>query len=536
MRNWIQAARRKAASRNKVLWISAVLLMLLAFGQQVFAKEYYLYGDQREGTRFKYKIYSSKVSLQKSFAQLPEEEQQIVRAAYSDLVAEDTPPFPKNGLKSLLKPYIEKFKWYGGDFKVGTLFALVNKDGNVTELRAQEGVNPEVVRYMTRIFKATEFDPGLCAGAPCDMHFQLEFKPIKEPELRSNTASFSETPLTSLTLLDNVSMYTNLSDDSAYVAPEPVEVSGNLLSSYPGTELSMARTGRVLLSFMVDKEGNVFEPIIEQVNNPAFSDAAMKWISKLKYKPATVNNAPIDSWKRVTARFDMDFVSTSRYVSTKLFNAYHEKFNQEVVKENPNQKKLQKYLTRLASARHGSHYAYELLSKARYHYATKFGSKDEQIKAIKEMMLSNDKGLALAGNEVADKKLIRLMIESSYYGEAIEAYYHARSKYEGEVWDSFKSLFGASIKEIEQLADSNQAFSRAVNLDDSGSATLPLLKGSFTFDQIQGNIEKLKLRCRSKFKELEFVANVDYKIPESWGNCQLQLLGAKNTRTQMIQL
>ncbi len=55
------------------------------------------------------------------------------------------------------------------------------------------------------------------------------------------------------------------------------------------------------------------------------------------------------------------------------------------------------------------------------------------------------------------------------------------------------------------------------------------------FDQIKGKFEKLKLRCSRKFKELKFVADAEYKIPEKWGVCQLQIIGDKGSEGRIIQ-
>ena len=54
-------------------------------------------------------------------------------------------------------------------------------------------------------------------------------------------------------------------------------------------------------------------------------------------------------------------------------------------------------------------------------------------------------------------------------------------------------------------------------------------------EQAQGEFDKLVLRCQYKFAELNFKADTDYQIPDSWGACQLQVTGTAGASAQMIQ-
>ena len=86
------------------------------------------------------------------------------------------------------------------------------------------------------------------------------------------------------------------------------------------------------------------------------------------------------------------------------------------------------------------------------------------------------------------------------------------------------------------MAGSDKPFARAINLADSDNIKVPLMKSSFTFDNVEGKLKQIKLRCEAKFKSLEFVSDADYSVPESWGRCQIEILGDKNTSAQLIQL
>lgn len=316
---------------------------------------------------------------------------------------------------------------------------------------------------------------------------------------------------------------------------EFIEGSDKTFSAYPGSESRMARTARVMVSFIIKKDGTVAEPMIERINNDRFSKNVLKWTSLRNYKPATVDGQPVDSWQRQRFGFNIAFDYRSGRVSTELFNKHYKNFNTEISKEQPDQEKLQESLKRMAGSRHGSTLAYEMISSSRYKYAEKFLDRDAQIYALREMMLSNDRNIAVAKGTIADQELIRLLIEAGYYGEALEAYNDARYKLRSDYRAQLRELFAPTIAQITDIINSDQAFSRPVKVGESGYTFLPLAKPNFGFDDIIGKFETIKLRCERKFAELKFVADSDYQIPENWGACQLQLLGKDGASAQLVQ-
>lgn len=323
--------------------------------------------------------------------------------------------------------------------------------------------------------------------------------------------------------------------EPVYVGPVLDESSDIGSSFYPGGEARMARTARADTSFMIGKDGSTFAPMIEQINNHRVRGAVLKRIESLKFAPATLNGKPVDSWATRRFRFNMGYDQRSAYVSTKQFSKHLTSFSEEMGKESPDPKQLQKYLKKLNGTRHGHHIAYEYVSAARYNYAARFGDRDAQIYAIREMLLSNDRGTAKIGNDVAHKELIRLLIEAGYYGEAQLAYNEALRKYRGATDENLRQVFGPTIEQIKDILESDKAFGRQVMIGEEGYAFLPLAKSGFAFEETSGAMEKLVLRCNHKFAELPFKSDTDYKIPEKWGACQLQIIGDEGASAQLIQ-
>lgn len=189
----------------------------------------------------------------------------------------------------------------------------------------------------------------------------------------------------------------------------------------------------------------------------------------------------------------------------------------------------------MAGTRHGSSLAYQYISLARYKHAEQFGSMDDQIHALREMLLSNDRGQAVLNGALADKELLRLLIESKYYGEALELYHNIVRKQRGRFKPEVDAAYGEAIEKISDLLTSEQGFSREIRIKENGYTFVPMIKRKVQFDRIRGVLNQLVVRCKRKYATFKIVAARQFEIPKTWGQCQLQILGAPNSKAQLVQ-
>jgi len=314
-----------------------------------------------------------------------------------------------------------------------------------------------------------------------------------------------------------------------------IEGSSKTFSSYPAAEARMARTARVWISYIVNKDGTVSQPMIEQINNAAFSDTIIKWTTFLDFEPATLDGEPVDSLVRERRGFDIAYGQRSGRVSTTLFNKLNKQFGEELAKPQPNQKRLEKLLKKLLKIRHGGALAYEFISRRRYQLAKKFLDRDAQIYAIRERILSNDRGIMAENGTIIDQELIGLLLEAGYQGEALEAYNNARRKLNSAQRSRLWDLFGDKITQIRENIDNDQEFARLISIGDNGYMFLPMLKRNFKFADVESELNTLKLRCDRRFEEFNYTAGSEYQLPAKWGACQLQVLGTSGSNAQLIQ-
>jgi periplasmic protein TonB len=77
---------------------------------------------------------------------------------------------------------------------------------------------------------------------------------------------------------------------------------------YPYTEGVMFHNSEVIVSFIIDRNGNLVSPKIEKSLHPAFDAEVLSAIQKLKkWKPAKYNGEPVCWQIKLPVRFSVKF-------------------------------------------------------------------------------------------------------------------------------------------------------------------------------------------------------------------------------------
>jgi len=129
------------------------------------------------GTLIKKEIrWSSKIPLNRTYAQLTPEQKAELHAMYESLPPGDEPPFPAEGLKavfSAIKKAQEKLQ-ARGDLNMAV---TVGPDGKAKQVADYGSVdNPEMTKFAASVLLMTKFKPAVCAGAPCTMQFPFNLR------------------------------------------------------------------------------------------------------------------------------------------------------------------------------------------------------------------------------------------------------------------------------------------------------------------------------------------------------------------------
>ena len=117
-------------------------------------------------------VQGSRIPLNRSYAQLTEEEQQLVKSQYEAMRPLDEPPFPVDGLRSihLAIAKVQRRLLAEG---VLSMHADVDSQGAVTRVNVFHSPDPQLTQAAAAVLMLTEFKPAVCRGQPCNMSFPL---------------------------------------------------------------------------------------------------------------------------------------------------------------------------------------------------------------------------------------------------------------------------------------------------------------------------------------------------------------------------
>ena len=373
---------------------------------------------------------------------------------------------------------------------------------------------------------------------------------------------FHKTPIRNLKLKSNSTLYyfvlclffCNIASAQASDLIE-AELVKSAEPNYP-TERNSGRGGEVSIDdglvkliYMVDKQGKPYQVMVVRSSMPKFSEEAVKSINRNQFKPAMRNAKPVDSRYHSDLKFVFDeadlhdsrgnkgsISGARRFSLPDGYKSYYDQFSEELDQAKPDQDKLQQLLNTMTNIKHQSFYSLAYLSLARYRAAKKFDDQAGQMQALEDLIWFDE--MVESKHQVLQKDLkhtvyialLQLQIESGRYAEALDNYSEFNNS-DSKIGKLFKDYIG----KIVLLKESDQATQRVLNIGDNGYSHLPLFKRSFVVEVDKGEITTLKLRCDTKFKELAFKVDAQYALPDSWGQCDLQIIGEQGSVVSVLQ-
>ena len=89
--------------------------------------------------------------------------------------------------------------------------------------------------------------------------------------------------------------------------------------------------------------------------------------------------------------------------------------------------------------------------------------------------------------------------------------------------------------QIMLLKAADGPYSIEGRIDETSHWFATLNKAVFYFDRVEGELEELKLRCQGAYRVFPYQEDATYAIPESWGECDLQVIGSPETKFYINQ-
>lgn len=304
---------------------------------------------------------------------------------------------------------------------------------------------------------------------------------------------------------------------------------------FPNRAARNAAEGWVVFSFMVDTEGKVFEPtVIESTGGRHardFEKSAKIALERTEYEPALNGNVPVEGASIMKYIFGID---TGTDGATKIFSREYAKFSKVLASED--EKAAQLALEALEDRGVRNLYENAYLNMARFNYAGKYGTTQEQMKYLKTALSYENygrKATFLPDGMVilARRKLFELQLNNRYYAEAMKSYLNFTKNNDTQAAE----LMEPSYQQLVELKSNQDAFELEATTNKNGFWSINLFKSGFAINEADGVLNEVKLRCDKKFVFFPIEVNEEYSIPDSFGKCYLQLLGGADVKFKFVQ-
>ncbi|MEC9164168.1 MAG: energy transducer TonB [Pseudomonadota bacterium] len=304
---------------------------------------------------------------------------------------------------------------------------------------------------------------------------------------------------------------------------------------YPSQAIRKGREGWVRLSYVIDEEGRVKDPVVEDFfGSPSFKRSALSAVKKWQYNPAIKDGEPTQQCHQAV---QMDFAISGKSGATRKFiKAYKdadERFNAGDVDA------ADEALKELLAWDTLNRYENTWLLNLESHIASKQGDVEREAQSLTRLLASN--GSKRFNNMVFDEdyvayalqRKIILDAQRGYYAEALKSYTTLQDM---EAQETRIGEIAPLISQIEESIASEQNLTVPVTIGSDGNWFHTLVRSKFAFGNIQGELDTVEVRCdthREKFTVAE--AHV-WQIPSSWGQCQVMVKGDSETKFDLIEV
>jgi len=304
---------------------------------------------------------------------------------------------------------------------------------------------------------------------------------------------------------------------------------------YPSEAARIGAEGWVQMSYVIDTEGNVVDPVVEDFGgNRKFKSAALSAIKKWKFDPAMKDGKPTEQCHQ-SVQFDFT-MSGQTGAKRKFINTY--KIIEELLQEE-DFAQAETLIQKLHKDNDLNRYENAWLWSADASLAGKLDDVDREANSIKRTIASSDShdaGKKTFNDEYTGylhQRLFILQANLGHYSDALSTFDKIKTLPQA---DSLSEPLVSTAEKIRVLIASEEHVFVSVKLSDSGKYFHSLARNSFAFANIQGDVKTVEVRCESKREKFTVAEDFIWNIPASWGNCQVMIEGEDATTFDLVEL
>lgn len=298
---------------------------------------------------------------------------------------------------------------------------------------------------------------------------------------------------------------------------------------FPRAEAQARKEGWVMLSYIVEADGSVSHPLVEDSSGVrGFEKAAMKSITEWKFTPATQNGEATQACHN-TVRFDFNLRSKTKGASRQFIRQYRK------IKTLLDEGQLDEAKDALAVLKKRPKWnlyedAWYWLLSARYFKDS--GQPKQQLKSLQRAS-SSQRHVPEDAYLVTLQSMFVLQIQANHFQDALATFERIEKAKGGE---KVVTLLQPYQQKVKDLLAGPEDLVIAGEIGNNDFWHYRLSRKQFTFAQISGKLDKLDVRCDRKRQTFSYGEGESWTIPASWGECRVYVYGEENTTFKLLEL
>ena len=158
-----------------------------------------------------------------------------------------------------------------------------------------------------------------------------------------------------------------------------------------------------------------------------------------------------------------------------------------------------------------------------------------ELKHIKRAINTDKDGKLLGKNNYLTMLQQRFVLEIQFakYADALATFENIKNQDNSAKTVEHLQQYAS---QVEQLLSGDNPIVVAGKIGKGGNWWHTLSRSSFAFNNVQGEVDRLELRCNNKRETYTFADDSTWTIPKKWGQCSVLVVGDKDADFNLLEL
>ena len=304
---------------------------------------------------------------------------------------------------------------------------------------------------------------------------------------------------------------------------------------YPKMAARRGREGWVRVSYVIDEQGNVKDPVIDDYfGSSAFKRSALSAVEQWKFEPAMKDGKPTQQCHQLV---QMDFkMGGQTGARRKFIIAYKEA---DEIFRSGDIEAADQAVEALHAWDSLNRYENTWLLSLDAQIANALKDEKREAKSLSRVLSSNGSkqhnDMVFSEDYIANvyQRMIVLDAQRGQYADALASFESLKNMEEQQARvDEIMPV----VSQIKEHIASDQHLQLTAELNQRGAWFHTLVRNKFAFNNIQGDLDTVEVRCETHREKFSVAEDHIWSIPESWGQCRVLVKGDDTATFDLIEV